>query len=92
MVEEITPRKLVRARKEYSDNCREFIMNVWPDDFDFTPEEKIVILKSISEGWKISKGEYYYHAVYKYDGMIYSFRSKEGLERICFKYDLFPEY
>lgn len=92
-VEVINPSKSVKARKEYRDMNREFIMEVYNSNYGclFTPEEGNLIDKAIADGWKIKKGEIHEAGTFKYDGEIYTFRSKTGLSKICSKYDLWPE-
>ncbi len=95
-VEVINPTKIVKARKDHKDSCKEFIMDVLPDlrtkyygKLSF--KEWRLIAESIRDGWKIKKGEAHEVQVNKMDGEIYTFRNKIGLATICFKYELFPE-
>jgi hypothetical protein len=91
MIETITPYRIVKARKEYHDMCREYITAepISPGLLTFKELRQIAIAKQ--NGWKIKKGELYEFGVFKYDGEIYAFRSHIGLAGICQKYELWPE-
>jgi hypothetical protein len=96
MVEVINNTRLVKARKDYRDGCAEFIMDVLSElrrnEFGkLSFKEWRSIAESIRDNWKIKKGDLHEVQVCKYDGEIYSFRSKPGLAKICHKFDLFPE-
>ena len=96
MVEVISHTKIVNAKKEYSDDCREFIICVLDElrrkEFGvFSFKEWRLIAESIRDGWKIKKGQLYEAQVCKMDGEIYTFRNKIGVAAICHKYELFPD-
>jgi hypothetical protein len=96
MVEVVTPAKIVKARKEYRDDCAEWILAVLQelrsgDIGKLTFKEWRLIAESIRDHWKIQKGQLHQVVVCKMDGEIYSFRSKLGLAAICHKYELFAD-
>jgi hypothetical protein len=96
-VEVINDTKTVKARKEYRDSCRDWIMESLPymrrdkESYPLTFKQWRLIAESIRDGWKIRKGELHEVQVNKMDGHIYSFRSKPGLSDICQKFDLFGD-
>jgi hypothetical protein len=96
-IETIQEVKLVKARKDYIDDARDFILDSLPElrSGSFAPKlsfkEWRLIATAIRDGWMIRKGEIHQHSVHKMDGQIYSWRSKPGLSELCGKYELFPE-
>lgn len=95
-IETISPPRLVKARKDYEDSAglwiREALSEMrrgWFKPISFADWR--VIAKAKAENWTIKKGEIHEHCVLKQDGDIYSFRCKPGLNKICLKYDLYPE-
>lgn len=98
-VETINEMQLVKARKDYEDSCRWFIMDCLSDlrKGEFHVKNKMtfkgwrLIAESIRDGWVIRKGSLHEHSVNKMDGAIYSFRNKPGLHKLCCKFDLYPE-
>lgn len=99
-VETINETRLVKARKDYEDSNKWFILEVL-EDFrkgDFYPSKKgldftewRLIAESIRDKWVIRKGTIHESSVLKMDDHIYSFRTKPGLSDICDRYDLWPE-
>jgi len=95
-VQIINDTKKVKARKDYKDNSREWIMSVIDEirrkEFgELTFAEWRLIAESIRDKWIIKKGQIHEVQVNKMDGEIYSFRSKLGIARICHKLQLFPD-
>lgn len=95
-VEVISPSKLVKAQKEYYDDCADFIMESlhWLREGNYGKlefKEWRAIAESIRNHWKIKKGTIHEVQVNKMDGEIYSFRSMPAIIAICTKYDLYPE-
>ena len=92
MVEIIVNPRLVRARKKYIDNTKEFITEDWINlEKNLTKEEKALVEEAIAENWIIEQGEVHESGVFKSEGDIYSFRNKPGLNAICIKYKLYPD-
>lgn len=95
-VEVVQNTRLVKARKDYRDDCAEFIMDVLPElrrnEFGkLSFKQWRLIAESIRDNWKIKKGTIHEVQICKYEGEIYSFRSKPGLASICHKFELFPD-
>lgn len=95
-VENITPTKLVKARKDYNDDCGEFIMEVIEELREgyfgkLTFKEWRLIAEGRRDKWRIKKGTMYEVQVNKMDGEIYSFRARPGLMALCTKYRLYPD-
>lgn len=96
-VQVINDTRIVKARKDHRDSCREFINeHLW--DFrnhqirpNLSFKEWRLIAESIRDNWTIKKGEMYEVQVNVMDGRIYSFKNKIGLADICHKYELFPD-
>lgn len=99
-VETINEKSLVKARKDYEDSNKWFILERL-DDFrngDFYPSKKgltfaqwRLIAESIRDKWIIKRGTLHETAVLKMDDHIYQWRTKPGLDQICQQYDLWPE-
>jgi hypothetical protein len=97
-VEVINPKRLVKARKDYKDNNREWILesldHIRRGDYlgrHLSFSEWRLIAESMRDKWLIKKGDVYEHSVLKMDGEVYQWRTKPGLDTICRKYDLWPE-
>lgn len=96
-VQVINDTAIVKARKDYKDNCREFIeesltyMRRDRKTYPLTFKEWRLIAESIRDNWTIKKGMLHEVQVNKMEGKIYTFRSKVGVSEICHKYDLFPD-
>lgn len=99
-VETVSEHSLVKARKDYEDSNKWFVLNRL-DDFrrkDFFPSKKPLtfsqwrlIAESIRDKWVIKKGTIHETAVLKMGGYIYQWRTKPGLDKICQQYSLWPE-
>lgn len=97
-IQTINNTRLVKARKDYRDSCAEFIMESLSDlrcknyfSKKLTFSQWRLIAECIRDNWIIKKGTLHEVTVNKMDGEIYAFRTRSGLTKICWDFELFPE-
>ena len=76
------------ARKNYNCNAIEYIEHNDNDYFGFTEEEIRMIERVRLKG--IEKGNKYIKVEGKWDGDWVTFRADIGIDRLCHKYDIYP--
>lgn len=79
------------ARKNYSCDASEIIINTGYVKEDFTPDEWELFCKAHAEDFKILKGSEYIKTKGKYDGDFSVFRARPEIDAICVKYDFYLE-
>jgi hypothetical protein len=79
------------AKKDYPCDAWVWISNANLSDDDFEEEDREIIFKAKSEGYKILKGTKYSKTKGMFNGEFTTFRSRIDLDDICKKYDLYEE-
>ena len=79
------------ARKEYTCEAIDWILNQGLDSFGFDDNELAVIAKAESEKWKIPKGSKYVKVSGKWEGGFCVFRARADIDKICQDHDIYSE-
>ena len=58
---------------------------------DVSPEDWEIIERVQNEGWQILKGQQYLYQSFVHNGTIQTFKGRLDMNKICWKYGLYPE-
>lgn len=85
--------KVKAARKDYGcDACTFVRENLGElDKGILTFAERRLVIMAKWDGWKILKGQPYEKQYNVMDGDTYTFRSRPEMNKLCHKYELYPE-
>lgn len=80
-----------KARKQYTCEAIDWILNDGLDAYEFDEEELAIIEKARSEKWKILKGTKYVKISGKWEGEFCVFRARKDIDEICQDHDIYSE-
>jgi len=83
--------KIIKAKKDYSCNSYEWIVNSNFSDHEFEEEDLKLIDNFRMNGCKIKKGEIHILTTGKWEGEFCAVRQNIEMHNICEKYDLYPD-
>jgi hypothetical protein len=78
-----------KARKEYTCDAIDWILNDGLDSYEFSDEELSIIKNAESEKWKILKGTEYVKCEGKWEGDFSVFRARKDINQICIDHDIY---
>ena len=58
---------------------------------DVSPDDWLIVEAAIADKFKITPGTKYLYKTFVYDGSVQNFKGRLDMDKICHKYDLYPE-